>query len=51
MNKLKVRFMFVVCQFLVDWYTSQTVEDPYRCDRLKKLEDLMVDLRTEYEEE
>ena len=48
MNKLKVRFMLVVCEFLAIWYCNNTAEgsqDP----RYKKIETLIDDLTTEME--
>ena len=51
MNKLKVKFMFIVCQFLGDWYNSQISKDSNKAKRLKTITSFMEDLKTEYEEE
>lgn len=47
MNKLKVRFMLAVCQFIKDWYWY-SVKDPISNPSLQILID---DLNTELEKE
>jgi len=49
MHKLKVRFMLIVCQFIGDWYMSQSVDDEGRSKRLKSITDLAKDLKDEQE--
>jgi len=51
MNKLKARFMFLVCQFLIDWYDSQAISNSHRERRLSKLSHFMEDLKIDQEEE
>ena len=47
MNKLKVRFMLIVCQFIGDWYLSQSADDIGREKRVTSLKNLMIELQDE----
>jgi len=49
MNKLKVRFMLVVLEFIRDWYKILTKDDPNQMQRLIKLTNLRADLEKELE--
>ena len=51
MSYIKLKFMFLVCQFIGDWYSSQFIGTSILKERLKSVEELMLDIKTEYEEE
>jgi len=51
MNKLKVRFMLIVCQFIGDWYMALAEDDSHREKRLKAIRELASDLIDERDTE
>jgi len=51
MNKLKVRFMLLVIEFIIDMYEREKVELGVDSKKISKYKDLHKDLVTELETE
>ena len=50
MSKLKLKFMYMVCLFIKDWY-GQYKDNSTAKDRRKELDDLLEEIETEYKTE
>jgi len=51
MNKLKVRFMLVVCKFIYEMYDHYKATLSYPTSKVRECEDLIKDLEVELETE